>query len=141
MALSEVFVALQTGVMDGQENPLTQIYSSKFQEVQKYLSMTGHVYTPAYVLVGLNRWNGLPEDVRQILEETARETQAFVYENGARLETELLDKIKAESDIEVNEADKDAFIAASAPIYEEFGNQVEGGKEMIDKAISLGQGS
>ena len=43
MALSEVFVALQTGVMDGQENPLTQIYSSKFQEVQKFLSMTGHV--------------------------------------------------------------------------------------------------
>ena len=74
-----------------------------------------------------------------ILEETAKETQAFVYENAARLETELLQKIKAESDIEVNEADKDAFIAASEPIYEEFGKQVEGGKEMIDKAISLGQ--
>ncbi|MGH6727726.1 MAG: TRAP transporter substrate-binding protein, partial [Pseudolabrys sp.] len=49
MSLKEVFVALQTGVMDGQENPLTQIYSQKFQEVQKYLSMTGHVYTPAYL--------------------------------------------------------------------------------------------
>ena len=48
LALSEVFVALQTGVMDGQENPLAQIYSQKFQEVQKYLSLTGHVYTPAY---------------------------------------------------------------------------------------------
>ncbi len=47
MALSEVFVALQTGVMKGQENPLTQIYSSKFQEVQKFLSLTGHVCTPA----------------------------------------------------------------------------------------------
>jgi len=49
MALSEVFVALQTGVIDGQENPMAQIYSQKFQEVQKYLSITGHVYTPAYV--------------------------------------------------------------------------------------------
>ena len=49
MKLSEVFTALQTGVMDGQENPLTQIHSSKFQEVQKYLSLTGHVYTPAYL--------------------------------------------------------------------------------------------
>ena len=103
--------------------------------------MTGHVYTPAYVLVGQNRWNSFPEDVRQILEETAKETQAFVHENGERLDTELLDMIKAESDIEVNEADKDAFIAASGPIYEEFGSEVEGGKEMIDKAISLGQGS
>jgi tripartite ATP-independent transporter DctP family solute receptor len=140
MAFSEVFTALQTGVMDGQENPLTQIYSAKFHEVQDYLSMTGHVYTPAYVLVGQNRWNSFPEDVRQILEETAKETQDFVYEEAARLEGELLDKIKAESDIEVNEADKDAFIAASGAIFEEFGTQVEGGKAMIDKAISLGQG-
>jgi TRAP-type transport system periplasmic protein len=139
MAFSEVFTALQTGVMDGQENPLTQIYSAKFHEVQDYLSMTGHVYTPAYALVGINRWNSFPEDVRQILEETARETQAYVYEQAAALETELLEKIMAESDIEVNEADKDAFIAASDPIYEEFGNQVEGGKEMIEKAIGLGQ--
>jgi len=140
MAFSEVFTALQTGVMDGQENPLTQIYSAKFHEVQDYLSMTGHVYTPAYVLVGQNRWNSFPEDVRQIVEETAKETQDFVYEEAARLEGELLDKIKAESDIEVNEADKDAFIAASDAIFEEFGTQVEGGKAMIDKAISLGQG-
>jgi TRAP-type transport system periplasmic protein len=128
-------------VVDGQENPLTQIYSAKFQEVQDYLSMTGHVYTPAYVLAGKNRWESLQEDVRQILQETAKETQAFVYENAARLETELLDKITAESDIQVNEADKDAFIKASDPIYQEFGGQVEGGQEMIDKAISLGQGS
>ena len=141
LSFSEVFTALQTGVMDGQENPLTQIYSGKFHEVQDYLSMTGHVYTPAYALVGQNRWNSLPEDVRQILEETAKETQAFVYETAARLENELLDTIKAESDIAVNEADKDAFIEASAPTYEEFGAQVEGGKEMIEKAISLGQGS
>ncbi|MFV2032514.1 MAG: TRAP transporter substrate-binding protein, partial [Gammaproteobacteria bacterium] len=49
LSFSEVFVALQTGTFDGQENPLAQIASGKFQEVQKYLSMTGHVYTPAYV--------------------------------------------------------------------------------------------
>jgi tripartite ATP-independent transporter DctP family solute receptor len=141
MSFSEVFTALQTGVVDGQENPFTQIYSAKFHEVQDYLSLTGHVYTPAYLLAGKNRYESLPEDVRQILEETAKETQAFVYETAERLETELLEKIKAESDIEVNEADKDAFIAASDAIYEEFGSQVEGGKAMIDTAISLGQGS
>ena len=141
MAFSEVFTALQTGVVDGQENPFTQIYSAKFQEVQDYLSLTGHVYTPAYVLVGKNRWESLPEDVRQILEETAKETQQFVYETAARLEDDLLTKIKEESDIEFNEAYKDAFIEASKPIYEEFGSQVEGGKEIVDKAISLGQGT
>ena len=141
MSFSEVFTALQTGVVDGQENPLTQIYSAKLQEVQDFLSMTGHVYTPAYVLAGKNRWESLPEDVRQILADTAKETQAFVYENAARLETELLEKIKGESDIQVNEADKDAFIKASASIYEDFGTQVQGGKELVDTAISLGQGS
>jgi tripartite ATP-independent transporter DctP family solute receptor len=139
MSFSEVFTALQTGVVDGQENPLTQIASGNFQEVQDYLSMTGHVYTPAYLLVGLNRWNSLPEEVRTILEETAKETQAFVYENAERLEGDLLAQIQEESDIEVNEADKEAFIAASSAIYEAFGAQVEGGKEMIDTAISLGQ--
>jgi len=75
MALSEVFVALQTGVMDGQENPFPQIYSQKFQEVQKYLSLTGHVYTPAYVTVGKAKWEKLPKDVREVLEKTARDMQ------------------------------------------------------------------
>ena len=141
MSFSEVFTALQTGVVDGQENPLTQIASANIHEVQSYLSMTGHVYTPAYVLVGLNTWENWPEEVRTILEETAKETQAFVYENAARLEDELLQQLQEESDIEVNEADKQAFIAASDPIYQEFGEQVEGGSEMIETAISLGQDS
>jgi tripartite ATP-independent transporter DctP family solute receptor len=87
MSFSEVFTALKTGVIDGQENPFAQIYSAKFQEVQKYLSLTGHVYTPAYVLVGKENWESLPEDVRQILEDTAKETQAYVYEQAAALET------------------------------------------------------
>jgi tripartite ATP-independent transporter DctP family solute receptor len=140
MALSEVFTALQTGVIDGQENPFAQIYSSKFQEVQKYLSLTGHVYTPAYITVGIDKWNSLPPDVRQILQETARETQAYVYETAAAMETDLLGKLKA-SGMEVNEADKVAFIAASKGIYDEFATTVPGGKEMVDKAISLGGSS
>src|SRR3954469_18826545 len=89
MKFSEVFTALQTGVMDGEENPFTQIYSAKFQEVQKYLSLTGHVYTPAYVAVGAKKWATLPEDVRKVLEDTAKETQAFVYAAAEKDDTEL----------------------------------------------------
>jgi TRAP-type C4-dicarboxylate transport system substrate-binding protein len=140
MSFSEVFTALKTGVIDGQENPFAQIYSAKFQEVQKYLSLTGHVYTPAYVLVGKEHWESLPEDVRQILEDTAKETQAYVYEQAAALETDLLQKLK-DGGIEVNEADKDAFIEASGPIYEEFSSTVKGGDAMVSKALSLGEGS
>ena len=140
MAFAEVFTALQTGVIDGQENPFAQIWSAKFQEVQDYLSLTGHVYTPAYVLVGKQKFESLPPEVQQVLEETAKETQAFVYETAAALEDDLLAKLK-EGGIQVNEADKDAFIAASQPIYDEFSSEVENGKELIDKALSLGSAS
>jgi tripartite ATP-independent transporter DctP family solute receptor len=138
MKFSEVFTALQTGVMDGQENPFTQIYSAKFQEVQKFLSLTGHVYTPAYATVGAKKWASLPADVRKTLEGTAKETQAFVYARAAKDDEELLGKIKA-AGVQVNSPNKDAFIAASKPVYEEFAKEVKGAKAVIDRAIALGK--
>jgi TRAP-type C4-dicarboxylate transport system substrate-binding protein len=136
MKFSEVFTALQTGVMDGQENPFTQIYSAKFQEVQKYLSLTGHVYTPAYVTAGVKKWASLAPDVRKILEDTAKETQAFVYQLAAKEDNDLLQKLKA-AGMQVNEVDKAAFVKASKTVYDEFGKEVKGSKELIDKALSL----
>jgi tripartite ATP-independent transporter DctP family solute receptor len=139
MALSEVFVALQTGVMDGQENPLAQIYPSRFQEVQKYLSMTGHVYTPAYVTAGRS-WSRLPPDVQKILTDTAVEMEPVALEIAARLDDELLGKLK-EAGMQVNDVDKAAFVAASKPVYEQFAKEVEGGQKLIDTAQSLAKGS
>jgi TRAP-type transport system periplasmic protein len=124
--------------MDGQENPFTQIYSAKFQEVQKFLSLTGHVYTPAYVTVGSRKWASLPADVRKILEDTARETQEFVYTSAEKDENELLGKLKS-AGMQVNTPNKDAFVAASRPVYEEFAKEVAGSKEVIDRAIALGK--
>jgi len=138
MKISEVFTALQTGVMDGQENPFTQITSAKFQEVQKYISLTGHVYTPAYATVGAKKWATLPPDVRKILEDTAKETQAYVYEVAEKAETELLGTITA-AGVKSNVPNKDAFVAASKPVYEEFAKEVAGSKAVIDKAIALGK--
>jgi tripartite ATP-independent transporter DctP family solute receptor len=138
MKFSEVFTALQTGVMDGQENPYTQIYSAKFQEVQKFISLTGHVYTPAYATVGAKKWATLPADVRKILEDTARETQAYVYELAEKGDTELLAKITA-AGVKSNVPNKDAFVAASKPVYEEFAKEVAGSQAVIDKAIALGK--
>jgi TRAP-type transport system periplasmic protein len=137
LAFSEVFVALQTGVMDGEENPLAQIYPARFYEVQKYLSMTGHVYTPAYVTAGAS-WSRLPADVQKILADTAVEMQPEVYKIAAGLDESLLKKLK-DAGMQVNEADKNAFIAASKPIYEEFSKEVPGGKELIDKSLALGK--
>lgn len=139
MAFSEVFVALQTGVIDGQENPLAQIWSAKFHEVQKYLSLTNHVYTPAYVTVGADPWSKLPEQVRTIVEQAAKDTQPFVYETAARFDEELLGKLK-EAGMVVNEANRQAFIAASKPVYDAFSTEVPRGGQLIDKALALGEG-
>jgi TRAP-type C4-dicarboxylate transport system substrate-binding protein len=135
MAYSEVFVALQTGVMDGQENPLAQIYPARFQEVQKYLSLSSHVYTPGYVISGRS-WSKLDPEVQEAIDSAAKETQDFVYETAARLDEELLVKLK-EAGMEVNEVDRDAFVAASKPVYELFAQEVEQGQELIDKAQAL----
>jgi len=132
MALSEVFIA----VIDGQENPMAQIYSQKFQEVQKYLSITGHVYTPAYVTVSKKHWAKLPPDVRDKIAAIAQGMQEFVYMKAAQLDDELLKKVAGA--VEINQADKNAFIEASSAIYEEFGKKVSGGAELVKTAQELG---
>ncbi len=137
MAFSDVFTALQTGVIDGQENPYAQIASAKFQEVQKYLSITGHVYTPGYILASKKHFGALPEDIQAELTDCANQTQDFTYEKAAELEASLLKVIK-DAGVEVNTADKAAFIEASAPIYKEFADEVDGGQEMIDTVLGLG---
>ena len=104
MAFSEVFIALQTGVMDGQENPLAQIYSAEFQEVQKYLSMTGHVYTPAYLTAGRS-WKKYSPEIQKALTDAAVETQPVVYEIAAKMDEDLLQKLK-DGGMQVNQVDQ-----------------------------------
>ncbi|MDP5335648.1 MAG: TRAP transporter substrate-binding protein, partial [Paracoccaceae bacterium] len=137
-AFSDVFTALQTGVMDGQENPYAQIASAKFQEVQKYLSVTEHVYTPAYILASKKHFDKMPADVQAALTDCANKTQDFTYTHAAELEASLLQVIK-DAGVEVNDADKAAFIEASKPIYKQFSDEVEGGQDMIDLVLSLGK--
>jgi len=136
MAFSEVFTALKTGVMDGQENPLINVWSAKFYEVQKYLSMTGHVYIPAYIVTSPNTFKSWPADVQKIISETAVEMEPFAREAGKNFDDDLLGKLK-EKGMAVNEADKEAFVNASKGIYEEFGTSVDGGKALIDQISAL----
>ncbi len=137
MAYSEVFMALQTGVMDGQENPLAQIFSGRIHEVQKYLSLTGHVYTPAFVTVSPARWDRLPEELRTAVEEVAREMREYVHETAAAMDADYLARIR-QAGVEVNEAEPDRFLEASRPLYEEFSTRVDGGRELIEQAVSVG---
>ncbi len=138
MSFSEVFVALQTNTMDGQENPLTNIVGANFQEVQKYLSMSGHVYSPTYLTTGLDTWNGLSDDLKATIAAVAAEVQDWALTEGETADTELMQKM-LDAGVEVNEADKAAFIAASAPVYEAFAAQVPAGAELVARAQALAE--
>ena len=136
MALSEVLLALRTGVVDGQENPLAQIRSSKLDEVQQYLSLTEHVYTPAYVTVSPEHWPDVPESVRTVVEEEARALREFVYDTAKRLDRELLVEL-ADTEISVNWANRSAFEGASERVYLQFAEDVAVGQDLIERALML----
>ena len=138
MAFSEVFVGLQTGVIDGQENPLTNIYAAKLNEVQKYLSLTGHVYSPSYPTMGKATFDKLDPGVRAALLEAAAEATTWARKQGAADDDELLGKLKA-AGMQVNTADRASFVAASKAVYEQYATEFPKGSELIERALALGK--
>ena len=136
MSLAETFMALQTGVIDGQENPLSQIHSQKFHEVQEFLTLTGHVYTPAYLVAGLDRWQSLPKSVQEVISQTASDIQGFVYREAENLDQRLLAELLGEG-VAVNECNRERFLEAGQPIFEQFAAAVPGGGELIARALAL----
>ncbi len=136
LPFTDVFLALQTGLMDGQENPLSNIVTAKLHEVQDYLSLTGHAYSPAYLIVGVDHWSRLPEDVREVLEQTAIETLPFVLRTAEQLDERFLVQLIDEG-MQVNQVDREQFVAASRSIYEEFGSTVTDGRRLVDAVLAL----
>jgi tripartite ATP-independent transporter DctP family solute receptor len=139
MSFSEVFVALQTGVIDGQENPYANIASAKFNEVQKYLSVTNHVYTPSFPVASLKRWESWPKEVQDAILQAGEEVHPWTFETAAKLDAELRQQL-IDGGMEFNEADREAFVAASQPIYDQFAAEVDGGQELIERALALADG-
>jgi tripartite ATP-independent transporter DctP family solute receptor len=139
LAFSEVFVALQTGVMDGQENPYVNIAAGRFQEVQKYLTETRHVYTPSFPAVSVRKFESYPEEVKTALLEEGRNLTPWVHELAGRMEDEVRDQLIADG-MEYNVADRAAFVAASQPVYDLFASEVPNGRELIDEALALADG-
>jgi TRAP-type C4-dicarboxylate transport system substrate-binding protein len=97
--------------------------------------LSGHVYTPAYFVIGEDSWKKLPADVQTTISKIAWEMGDFARSEGERLDKELMEKIAPP--MKANEVDKDAFIKASRTIYDEFGKEVPGGTELIKVVQSL----
>jgi tripartite ATP-independent transporter DctP family solute receptor len=131
MAFPEVFTALQQGTVDGQENPLSVIMAAKFDQVQKHLSLTGHVYSPAIFLMSKGAFDKLAAADKQAFQEAAREAvkanRARVDEDDAKGVAELRGKGMQV----IDNLDKARFQAALAPVYAEFDKQF--GKANIDR--------
>jgi TRAP-type C4-dicarboxylate transport system substrate-binding protein len=133
MSFSELFSALQQGVMDGQENPLTDIYAGKLYEVQKYLSLSNHVYSPTYLLAGKSFWDKLPPAIQMTLENAALEIENYNWKLGNDLDQEIL--VKLEAKMKVNKTDTAAFQEASKPVYDELKGQV--GEDFFNRVIKF----
>ncbi len=100
MAFSEVYQGLQTGVVDGQENPMTNIYTQKFYEVQKYLTLTNHTYHGYVVITNKKFWDGLPPDIRNVLTATLKETTAYYYAMAKAEDEDALENMRRKSRME-----------------------------------------
>lgn len=119
LAFSELPTALQSGVFDGQENPLTNIYSSKIHEITKYITLTGHKYESTPVVAGLAWWSGLDEATRNCALQATQEAGKLQREMSLEADTTLIPKMEEEGVI-FAEADRDAYIAATASVYDKY---------------------
>lgn len=124
MAWGEVFTSLSQGVIDAQENPITIIYTNNLWEVQKYVTMTGHVYGPHVVMFSKPIWDGLPEEARTVILETLPEVTAYQREQSQKLEAEQIELLK-ENGMTVSEIDLAPFREAATQVYSDFEGQFD----------------
>ncbi len=122
MAYGEVYTALQTGTIDGEEINLTSIVAEKHLEVLKYVTLTGQFPFPAVVLINEAKYNQLSDADKQILEEAAAEMQAFMFEEIKKIDADALEQIKAANVqvTELTEEELEAFIRKTEPLVEKY---------------------
>ncbi|WP_400164548.1 DctP family TRAP transporter solute-binding subunit [Brevibacillus sp. TJ4] len=134
-AFGELYTALQQNVYDAMECPISLYYTNKFYEVQEYLTMSGHVYAATILLANLDWYNSLPEDLQKVVMDASLEYRDYQRELAQQQDQEFLDKL-VEAGMKVNELtpeQKDAFIAASEAVYDQFTAEI--GAELVEKAM------
>lgn len=134
MSFGELYTALQQGTVDGQENPVVLVYTSKFYEVQKFYSLTGHVYSATMLVANDDFFASMPEDLWKIVEDAGKR---YVVEQRALAEVqeqEFLEELK-KTGLQINELtpeEKQLFIDATLPAYDQFKDII--GAELVELA-------
>ncbi len=142
MAFSEVYQALQTGVVDGQENSWTSIYTMKFYEVQPYITESNHGLMDFFVMTSTRWWESLPEDLRQGLKEAM--DQAIAEANAKANEMHLESKRKIMESgknkiIKLSPEQRARWVEAMKPVYKQFEEDI--GKDLIEAARAANSGT
>jgi tripartite ATP-independent transporter DctP family solute receptor len=132
MSWGETYTSLQTGVIDGQENPIAVIYAFKLSEVQKYLSLTGHFYSPAPLTMRLKKFKKLKPDFQEIFQDAALKAAVYARKLIRDNEAKQLEELKKQG-MEVSEVDKAIFIKAMSPVYDTFGRKHPAWKDVLER--------
>ena len=140
ISFSEVYQSLQTGVVDGAENPWSNIYSKKFHEVQKYITESNHGVVDYMVITNAKWWAGLPPDVQKGLKAAMDESIAYGNKAAFQEALSFRDKVIADKKAEVvpmTKEQKAAWRAAMKPVWKKFEGEI--GKNLIDAALRANQ--
>lgn len=137
MSFGEVYTSLQTGVVDGQENPIETIVAAGFHEVQKCIAMTNHINKPAFVVINEEFFGGLTEEQREILIEAQAEAEKLTQALMEQQQVELLKSIK-DAGVTVTTPDLKPFIEATRKVRDVLGTKVWG-EERYQKITEMAQ--
>nr|WP_044418807.1 TRAP transporter substrate-binding protein [Halarcobacter anaerophilus] len=143
MPFSEVYSGLQQGVIDAAENPISNIYTKKFHEVQKYLTISNHGYLGYLVVMSKKFWNSLPDDLKADVKQAMKEATAKERELAQALDKEQFEEIKKYAKdtgkleiFTLNDQQREAWREAESKIYPEFYNKRKIGKDLIEGALN-----
>ena len=119
MAMGDVFTALQQGTIDAEENPVPIVATNKFQEVQKYISLTGHLFSPTPVFIAKDYYETMPAEYQTAVLEAAQEAAIYEREQIDEQNVSGLEELTA-GGMEANDPEKAPFQEATAPIYDQY---------------------
>ncbi len=137
MAFKEVYTALQTGVVDGQENPIETIYAQKFFEVQKGIAMVDYIDKPAYVMIGEIFWNGLSDADKALVAKAQAASQKVVRDLLPSQQKDFIAKMEKVG-VTITYPDKKPFMEATQKVRDSLGTKVWG-DELYKEIVKIGQ--
>ena len=131
MPFTELYTAMETGAVDGQDNPIVAFETNKFYEVQKHLATTRHVYNPLIVLIGKKVWDQLSVDERKIIADAANETRAYQRKASREMEAKALDSARKHGTLvtEISPQERDRMRAKAKPVTDKYTKEL--GEDMV----------